>query len=215
MSLERRPTHERRAEIADAALRLIAARGIAALTMAALAAELGVTGGALFRHFDSREAILAAVAERAAELVEQTFPPADGAPLERIARLIRARLQMVGIHAGIPRLVMSEQFTLALPAEAAGALVGAVERTRAFLVDAVRDGQARGEIRRDVRAEPLAALAMGAMQVLALAHAGLPMGGAKPDPVLDALLTVLAPVVPAPPAARSMPQRRRREREPK
>ncbi len=47
----RRSHEERRVEIADAALRLIATEGIASLTVATLANELGLTGGALYRHF--------------------------------------------------------------------------------------------------------------------------------------------------------------------
>lgn len=193
MSAARHPTHERRPEIADAALRLIATRGIASLTMATLAAELGITAGALFRHFESREAILAATAARASELLDATFPPSDAPPIERIERFVRARAHMAGVHAGVPRLVLSEQFALALPSEATATIRRSVERTRAFMVKALRDGQRSGEVRDDVPAEALAAIAIGAMQASALAHARLPIAATKPEPVLQALLTVIAP----------------------
>lgn len=64
--LTRKPTAERREELLDAAGRLLLRNGISPLTMATLAQEVGVTSGALFRHFDTRAAILTALAERTA-----------------------------------------------------------------------------------------------------------------------------------------------------
>jgi AcrR family transcriptional regulator len=62
----RKPTAARREEVALAALRLIGAQGLSALTTANLAAEVGLTTGALFRHFPSLEAILSAAVACAA-----------------------------------------------------------------------------------------------------------------------------------------------------
>lgn len=53
---------ERRAQIVEAATRLVAERGVAGATMARIAAAVGITEPALYRHFDSRvEILLAAV----------------------------------------------------------------------------------------------------------------------------------------------------------
>ena len=66
-----RQTTAKRTEIADAALRIIGERGITALTMASLAEELGVSPGAPFRHFSSRNEILEEVAHRVVELMRK------------------------------------------------------------------------------------------------------------------------------------------------
>lgn len=168
MAKERRSTEERRVEIADAALRLIASRGIAELTTRLVAEEVGLTTGALFRHFGSIGDILYAVVERVVDLLGGTYPPADLPPMERLGRFFRARTAAVGEHPGILRLVLSEQFALALPREAAQRLQDAVMRTRGFLVEAIREGQEQGAIRRDVAAEQLAMVVMGTMQMMAL-----------------------------------------------
>ena len=55
--MNRKPTAERKEEILDAAARIMARDGIASLTIATLAREVGVTTGALFRHFETRDAI--------------------------------------------------------------------------------------------------------------------------------------------------------------
>ena len=49
----------------DAALHIIATRGIAALTTRSLADEVGLTSGAIFKHFQSLDVLLEAVVARA------------------------------------------------------------------------------------------------------------------------------------------------------
>lgn len=54
----------RRADVVDGALDLLDAEGLDGLTMRKLGAALNVQGGALYRHFPSKEALLDAMAER-------------------------------------------------------------------------------------------------------------------------------------------------------
>ncbi len=63
---ENRPYHRGgvREDAAEAALRLVEAEGAAALSVRAIAAEIGVAHRALYRHFADRDAILDAVAAR-------------------------------------------------------------------------------------------------------------------------------------------------------
>lgn len=58
--------------IADAALAFIDDKGLEALSMRVLGAELGVEGMALYKHFASKEALLDAVAEKV--ILELTVP---------------------------------------------------------------------------------------------------------------------------------------------
>jgi AcrR family transcriptional regulator len=168
----RRSHEERRGEIADAALRIIATRGIAALTVAALAGELGLTGGALYRHFSSTEEILVAVAARAVELVDGTVPDADLPPLEWLERFVESRAKTVGGHPGLARLLVSDQLAMALPAAALEHVQGAVRRTFAAIERAIRRGQELGDVRDDVEARDLVPIVAGTVQLLALARAG-------------------------------------------
>jgi TetR/AcrR family tetracycline transcriptional repressor len=54
----------RRADVVDGALELLDAVGLEGLTMRKLAAALNVQGGALYRHFPSKEALMDAMADR-------------------------------------------------------------------------------------------------------------------------------------------------------
>lgn len=186
----------KRMEIADAALRIIGRDGIAALTTTALAAELGVSAGAPFRHFANREEILEAVALRVEELILQTFPDRSGQALDRVRLLFRARARTVGRHAGIASLMFSDQFTLALPKPAAKRLKNLVASTRSFLLEALREAAGQGRIRTDLAPEALLPIAMGTLQYLVFAHS---LGTAKDGDVDAASATLLELLAPAGP----------------
>jgi AcrR family transcriptional regulator len=110
----RRSTEARQAELIDAALHIIATRGIAALTTRSLAEHVGLTGGAIFRHFASIDALIEAVVGRVESVMESTFPPSGLPPGERLDRFVEARSTAVGGQVGIMQLMLSEQFLLAL-----------------------------------------------------------------------------------------------------
>lgn len=184
--MERRSRSGRQTDIADAILRVAGRQGIGALTMERLGRELGVTSGALFRHFPSRTAMLNEAAQRAAALLDTTFPPTDLPPLERLRQFLMARSRLAVAHPGIPQLVFSEQFGKALPPRGARAIRGAVLRTRDFVVEALREAGARGEVRRDVPAEELALTALGAIFARALFAALADDGRAKSQPDAEA-----------------------------
>lgn len=200
----RRATALRQVELVDAALHVIATRGIAALSTRSLAAEVGLSSGAIFRHFPSLEALLDAVVGRVEEVVDAALPPPELAPLPRLAEFIEARASVVGGQLGIVRLMQSEQFLLALPRGGAERLTACVARTRQFIEGCLRDGQAAGQIRADLPLGALIPIVMGTVQMLALAPAAARMRGVDPRVVVTGLVTLLA----APPPARPSRQRR-------
>lgn len=186
---------QKRIEIADAALRVIGTRGIAGLTTAALAEELGVSVGAPFRHFKSRDEILEAVALRVADLIEATFPDAGLPPLQRLEELFRARVEMLGRESGIARLIFSDQFTKALPAEAVVHIHRVVKQTRSFVLQALEEAAETGLIRRDIPPRDLLVPVMGTLQHLgfltALSTEGRDFKRPDPSRIVATLLALL------------------------
>lgn len=71
----------RRAEILAAAAQLFAANGFHATSMADIISAAGLSAGAVYRYFRSKEELIAAVAETALSAAEETFAAllADGA----------------------------------------------------------------------------------------------------------------------------------------
>lgn len=200
--MARRKTAERQEELVDAALRIIATRGIAALTTRALADEIGLTTGAIFRHFTSLDELLLAVVARVEAVLTQTYPPAELEPRERLLQFVERRSEAVGAQRGILRLMLSEQFALALPAAGAERLSGCVQRSRGFIATCIREAQAAGTLRSDVDAQALTLVVIGTIQALALAHTAPFAVAGKGGRALirDGLGKLLAPA--EPPAVR-------------
>lgn len=200
--MKRKPSSGRQTDIADAILRVAGREGIGALTMERLGREVGVTSGALFRHFPTRTAMLNEAAHRAVALLETTFPLATLPPLERLRQFVVARSALAAEHGGIPQLVFSEQFGKALPPKGARAVRGTVLRTRDFVVEALREAVARGDVRSDIPAEELALTVMGGILARALFAAFVGDGTGKPEPDAEgrweSLLRLLGPPVAAP-----------------
>src|SRR5271163_1054710 len=77
-----------RRALVDAAVGAIAKRGIDALNLRQLAARAGVTPGAPYHHFASREELLAAIAEEGfGRLEAELIAARDAAGLDASARL--------------------------------------------------------------------------------------------------------------------------------
>lgn len=108
-----------RAALVDAALSLIAERGIEALSVAEAARRTGVSAAAPYRHFPTRQDLLTAVAIRAAELLaaelrEALDTPQD--PREKLAETARVYVRfVVRHHAGLD-LIFTEQLRVGDPA---------------------------------------------------------------------------------------------------
>ena len=189
----RKASEVRKIELADAALHIIATKGIAALSTRSLAEQVGLSSGAIFRHFASLEALLDAVVARVEAVLESTYPPAALPPLARLERFIDARSTAVGKQLGILRLVLSEQFLLALPKSGSERLSTCVEKTRAFVAECLREGQRGGEVRADLSAEALSPIVMGTIQMLAFSSVKARERALEAQSVRNSLLTLLRP----------------------
>jgi len=183
----------RRAELTDAALHIIATHGIAALSTRSLAEHVGLSTGAIFRHFASLDALLLSVVERVEAVLASTYPPSDLPPRERLERFVEARSTTVGNQVGILRLMLSEQFVLALPEGGAERLGACVRATRAFLLSCIREGQASGVFRSDIDAPSLAMIVMGTIQVLAVSTTNPHFRASEAKAVRSGVASLLAP----------------------
>jgi AcrR family transcriptional regulator len=97
-----------------AALQLAAQKSPAQITTGALAAAVGITQGAVFKHFESKEAIWLAVmqwvhAELMTQLQAAAQAPLDqGQTLAAMRAVFMAHVQFVQAQPGVPRLVFQE-----------------------------------------------------------------------------------------------------------
>ena len=208
MAETRKSSEDRQVELVDAALQLIATRGIAALSTRSLAEAVGLSSGAIFKHFPSLDALFQALVARVEGVLDSTYPPPGLPPLERLQAFIQARSQAAGGQLGLHRLVTSEQFHLALPEAGAERLGKAVQRSRAFIVECLREGQASGAVRDDIPVPALVPIVMGTVQALALASGAPSHRGLDVEGTIAALVTLPSPPLLSPPCS-PPPQRKR------
>lgn len=113
----RQTTDIRQASLTSAALLLAAQRNPADITTGDLAEAVGITQGAVFRHFSSKEAIWLAVLDWVSDHLMQRLhkaaQPRNGDsevfnPLTALQRVFMAHVDFVVAHPGVPRIVFQE-----------------------------------------------------------------------------------------------------------
>jgi AcrR family transcriptional regulator len=164
----RRSGEARRREIADAALRVIAAEGLGHFTALAIAREVGLTDGALFRHFPTKEAIVDAAIDRVEELLFEGFPPTAGDPIDRLRAFFSRRVEVIREHPAISRLVASDELARAGSARGVARIASFRRRSTGFVSACLREAEGGGLLAPGVGAEEGAVVVIGAL--LALAH---------------------------------------------
>ncbi len=113
MSLPKKnlPAEKRRVVTVEAVVKLAAEQNPTDITTAAIAKCMGLTQGALFRHFPNKEAILQAVMEWvAARLLARIDKAVQLAfsPLAALEAMFMAHVGFVVEHPGVPRILFGE-----------------------------------------------------------------------------------------------------------
>lgn len=107
----RLPTDERQAAIVAAALGLARDASPALITTGDIAAAVGVTQGAIFKHFPTKDAIwLAAMQWVQRELLAALDEAAAAAatPVRALGAVFHAHVDFVVSHPGVPRFIFHE-----------------------------------------------------------------------------------------------------------
>ena len=105
------PAEERREVTIATVLELAAEQNPTDITTAAIAGRMGLTQGALFRHFPNKAAILQAVMTWISrKLMARLDKARQGAtsPLAALEAMFMAHVEFIAKHPGVPPLLFSE-----------------------------------------------------------------------------------------------------------
>lgn len=166
----RKPADLRKAEIVATVLDLADRLGPDRVTTGAVAAAVGVTQAALFRHFPSKAALWQAVAENVAEGMTAAWDRAlSGAatPVDRLRALIGAQLDRITATPALPMLLFSRELNVDNDRLRA-VFRDRLAMLRAHLVREIAAGQAAGVLRPDVDGGDAAALLASLVQGVAI-----------------------------------------------
>lgn len=172
----RQTTDVRQASLVEAALRLAAQRSPADITTGDLAAAVGITQGAVFRHFSSKDAIWLAVMAWVTEQLMGRLQAAAQArsgdttaihPLAALQDVFIAHVDFVIAHPGVPRLVFQE-LQHAQESALKAAVQNLMQQYRALVMGLLHQAQAQGLLHSHTDVPSAALLFLGSVQGLVM-----------------------------------------------
>lgn len=149
----RRPAPVRREQILDRATELAAAAGLGELTMKRIAANVGFSEAAIYRHFPTKQALLLGLMDR---LESRLLAPVralaadDTEPaIARLQAVVRHHLSLVLERHSLPIQLLAEASAAGDPAllsRMRGIMRGYVDTLIRLLTDAAADGSLPGDV---------------------------------------------------------------------
>lgn len=163
-------TEERQAEIITAALNLARDISPVSITTSDIATAIGVSQGAVFKHFPTKEAIwVAAMAWVHASLLAKLHDAAEAqtSAVRAVEAVFRAHVDFVVAHSGVPRIIFHElqQSTDSAVKQEVRALLQAY---RQLLLKQFKLGMRSGELPTDLDPDAAATMLVGIVQGLVM-----------------------------------------------
>jgi AcrR family transcriptional regulator len=161
---------ERRAATVDAVIELAAEQNPSEITTTAIAKHMGVTQGALFKHFPTKDAILQTAMEFVANrLLSRVDKAARAAPtpVAAIEAIFMTHIEFVVENPGVPRMLFGElqHARLTAPKRMAQTLL---RRYGERLQGLIEEGKAAGELSASLDTGAGAILFFGTIQGLVM-----------------------------------------------
>lgn len=161
---------DRRAATVQAVVELAAEQNPAEITTTAIADRMGLTQGALFRHFSSKEAIVEATMSWVGErLLVSVDKAAEGAasPAAALEAMFMTHIDFVSKHPGVPRMLFGElqRSGETLAKRMVQTLIRQYEQRLRRLMET---GKAQGELSAELDVGAAAVLFIGTIQGLVM-----------------------------------------------
>ncbi|WP_103035606.1 TetR/AcrR family transcriptional regulator [Castellaniella caeni] len=161
---------DRREATVQAVVALAAEQNPAEITTTAIADRMGLTQGALFRHFPTKEAILEAtmswVGERLLVRVDEAAEDA-ASPAAALEAMFMTHIDFVAKRPGVPRMLFGE-LQRAEETLAKRMVQNLIRQYEQRLRRLMEEGKAQGELSAELNVEVAAALFIGTIQGLVM-----------------------------------------------
>ena len=159
-------------------MRILTAEGSRQFTAERLGAEVGISGGTIFRHFASMDEILDAIVDRIEEIIFEDFPPQADDPLEALRQFFIARLDVIASQPEISRLLLTNTLIQNTDAEYRRERLKKLKRrSLRFVRGRLREASKRGLLADDVNPEEGTILVLGC--IYSMGHMGKRIGTAS------------------------------------
>lgn len=163
MAEEKLDTRIRREQIAEAALGLVAGEGLRRLSVAAVARRVGIVPSGIYRHFKSKDEILAAVLDRIEQRLLANVQAArkkHDDPLMCLKEVLMRHIRFIREGRAIPRMIFSDDVHAGRP-DRRQRVMQIMQAYTGQLAEVIRDGQRRGRIRKELDVQTVAMMFLG------------------------------------------------------
>jgi AcrR family transcriptional regulator len=153
----------RREQIAEAALELVADRGVGRMSIVAVARRVGLVPSGIYRHFRNKEEVLLAVLDRIEARLRENVREARAdspEPLEQLWGLLIRHIRFIREGRAVPKIVFSDDFHRGHP-ERIARVQKIITGYLGQIAELVREGQQRGAIRPELDSATVALLFLG------------------------------------------------------
>ena len=175
MVTKRKKTELRQQQIIEVVANLIFKSGSEHLTVRRIAAEVGITEGAIYRHFKSKKSILSFLLIHIEEIllcdISTERAGLEPITLSTIEEIIGNHFSAIDLRKGFSFHVIAEIISLGdreLNKQASETIGKYISRLKELINDGVRDGAIRRDIDLDAAATLLFALIQGLVNIWAL-----------------------------------------------
>jgi len=159
---------ERQGEIIEKSIEIIANKGIQGLTIKNLSKEIGISEPAIYRHFESKTAILLAILstfEDLSYLLGEMMKNSNDTATEKVAFIFDKMTSVFEETPAMVSAIFAEEIfkNEKVLKEKITGILNANEET---IERIMREGQAKGEVRKDLSFQNLALIIMGSLRLL-------------------------------------------------
>jgi len=166
---QRLPSEQRQAHAIQAVIHMAAEKSPNEITTSAIAQYMGLSQGAIFKHFPNKDAILSAVMEWVANSLLSKVDKAaqDKAALPALEAVMLAHVHFVKSKPGIPRMLFGElQRAKDTPAKKMAKTL--MTRYGQRIAGLIEQGKSSGEIDSSIQSSSAATMFIGVIQGLVM-----------------------------------------------
>lgn len=158
MSRKRLSSTLRQQQILDTTLDIIAEKGLGGVSTSEIAQRVGIVPSALYRHFESKEALIDALLDRTHLILfenvrKMTLKKSD--PKEDLKNLFLLHLEFIRKNPGMPKLVFSDAAVFGSP-ERKEKVLSIVKNYMNKLTEIAEKGRREGDFLQDISPEAVA-----------------------------------------------------------
>jgi len=165
--MTRLTTTQRQTQIIETSLEIIKQGGIQNLTVKEIAARIGISEQAIYRHFTSKLQILASIIRYFNSNLKNHLDHdlMSGSATERIRAVTDAHLDYLQSHPAVAAVIFSEEI-FQNESSLAQAVKNALQERLNTMAELIREGQKNGEFKTNYNAEELAYIFLGSLRLI-------------------------------------------------